>query len=164
MNDKIFGRIDYDIRTDREASMPLHDAEEAVNYFCTNYHVAVNDVKSVFTDNKNNYNHLQITVEGNYDLPKESWAHLKDNPLGVQLDIEVNKKEKSNNIVKDTAKELGMTQKELAAYIKVSEDTLGKWARGVVDTPEWAVKMFELLKTEREFNVIKKIIYDNMSK
>ena len=65
------------------------------------------------------------------------------------------------NIVKDTAKELGMTQKELAAYIRVSEDTLGKWARGVVNTPDWAVKMFELLKTERDFNKIKEIIYDN---
>lgn len=160
MNDKIFGRIDYDIRTDIEAAMPLHEVEEAVNYFCRKHHVVVNDIKSVFTDNKNNYNHLQIKVEGNYDLPNETWAHLKENPMGVQLDIEVIKKKNSNNIVKDTAKELGMTQKELAAYMGVAENTISQWSRGIVDTPQWAIKMFDLIKTEQKFKTIKRIISD----
>lgn len=68
----------------------------------------------------------------------------------------------SENIVKKTAKELGMTQKELAAHINVSEDTLGKWARGVIDTPKWAIKMFELLKIEKKFNTLKQIFSTEM--
>ncbi len=63
-----------------------------------------------------------------------------------------------NNIVKETAKELGMTQKELAIHIGVSADTVSKWSRGVIQTPKWTLKMFELLKIEREFILIKKIL------
>ena len=68
------------------------------------------------------------------------------------------------NIVKQTAKELGMTQKELAEYMGVGENTIGNWSRGVIDTPEWAIKMFELLKTEKKFNTIKRIISDELLK
>jgi len=66
------------------------------------------------------------------------------------------------NIVKETAKELGMTQKQLAEYMGVSEDTVSNWSRGAVETPKWALKMFELLKTEKKFNNIKQIISDNI--
>ena len=55
------------------------------------------------------------------------------------------------NIVKQTAKELGMTQKQLAEYIGVSEETVSKWSRGVIETPKWALKMFELLKNEQKY-------------
>lgn len=58
------------------------------------------------------------------------------------------------NIVKETAKELGMTQKQLAVYIGVSEDTVSKWSRGAVETPKWALKMFDLLKTEKKYKSI----------
>ena len=67
-----------------------------------------------------------------------------------------------SNKIKETAKELGMTQKQLAQYIGVSEDTVSKWSRGAVDTPKWAIKMFDLLITERKFNNIKQIIADNI--
>ena len=66
------------------------------------------------------------------------------------------------NIVKETAKSLGMTQKELAEYIGVHEDTVSKWSRGITETPKWALKLFELLATEKKFNTIKEIISDNM--
>lgn len=66
--------------------------------------------------------------------------------------------EHPQNIVKETAKELGMTQKELAAYMGVGENTISQWARGIIETPQWAIKMFDLLKTERKFNTIKRII------
>ena len=66
------------------------------------------------------------------------------------------------NIVKETAKELGMTQKELAQYIGVHEDTMSKWSRGVVDVPKWAIKLFELLKIEKKFNTLKQIFSDNI--
>lgn len=56
-----------------------------------------------------------------------------------------------SNIVKETAKELGMTQKQLAEHIGVSEETVSKWSRGVVETPKWALKMFELLKNELKY-------------
>ena len=68
------------------------------------------------------------------------------------------------NIVKETAKALGMTQKELAKYIGVHEETVSKWSRGVVDVPEWALKMFDLLKTEQKFNTIKQLIVDEITK
>ncbi len=67
-----------------------------------------------------------------------------------------------SNKIKETAKELGMTQKQLAEYIGVSEDTVSKWSRGAVDTPKWAIKMFDLLITEQKFNNIKQIIADNI--
>lgn len=56
-----------------------------------------------------------------------------------------------SNIVKETAKELGMTQKQLAEYIGVSEDTVSKWSRGAVETPKWALKMFDLLIVEKKY-------------
>lgn len=68
------------------------------------------------------------------------------------------------NIVKETAKELGMTQKQLAEYIGVHEETVSKWSRGIVETPAWALKMFELLKTERKYNTIKQLITDEINK
>jgi len=69
-----------------------------------------------------------------------------------------------SNIVKETAKELGMTQKELAERIGVHEETVSKWSRGAVGTPEWAIRMFSLLKTERKFNAIKQLIADEIEK
>jgi len=69
-----------------------------------------------------------------------------------------------SNIVKETAKELGMTQKELAKIIGVHEETVSKWSRGVVDVPEWAIKMFDLLKTEQKYNTIKQLIVDEITK
>lgn len=72
--------------------------------------------------------------------------------------------DKQPNLVKDTAKELGMTQKELAKEIGVHEETVSKWSRGIVDIPEWAIKMFSLLKIEQKFNTIKQLIVDEIIK
>jgi len=66
----------------------------------------------------------------------------------------------NKNIVKQTAKELGVTQKQLAEYIGVSENTMSQWSRGVIETPKWALKMFELLHTEKKFNTAKEIFSD----
>ena len=68
-----------------------------------------------------------------------------------------------SNIVKETAKELGMTQKELAERIRVNKDTLGNWARGAVDTPQWAIELFKLLKMEKKFNTIKRLISEEIN-
>lgn len=64
------------------------------------------------------------------------------------------------NIVKSTAKRLGITQKELADQIGVAENTVSQWARGVIETPKWAIKMFELLEIERKYNTAKRIFCD----
>ena len=44
-----------------------------------------------------------------------------------------------------------MTQKQLAEYIGISEDTVSKWSRGAVETPKWALKMFNLLLVEKKY-------------
>lgn len=68
------------------------------------------------------------------------------------------------NIIKSTAKELGLTQKELADEIGVAENTVSQWSRGIIDTPKWAIKMFDLLKTEKKYNTAKRIFCDLESK
>ena len=68
------------------------------------------------------------------------------------------------NIIKLTCKQLGMTQKELAAHINVHEETVSKWSRGIIDTPKWAIKIFELLKIEKKFNALKQTFTDELNK
>lgn len=68
----------------------------------------------------------------------------------------------NENIVKKTAKELGITQKELAERMGVTEDTVSNWSRGKIDTPKWALEMFKLLKKEKQFETIKRIISDEL--
>jgi DNA-binding XRE family transcriptional regulator len=58
------------------------------------------------------------------------------------------------NIVKETAKELGMTQKELAEAIGAAEATVRNWSSGK-EIPLWAIKSMELL---RENNTNKEVI------
>ena len=65
------------------------------------------------------------------------------------------------NIVKKTCKELGITQKELAERMSIHEETVSKWARNTTDVPQWAIKHFDLLKTEEKYKTIKKMIEDN---
>lgn len=60
-----------------------------------------------------------------------------------------------HNIVKETAKKLGMTQKALAERIKVDETTMSRWAKEKVPVPDWALEMFELLNTEKKFKEAK---------
>ncbi len=67
-----------------------------------------------------------------------------------------------SNIVKDIAKTLGMTQKQLAEHIGVKEDTVSQWARGKNPIPKWALKMFELLKKEKRYQELEQDI-DKMS-
>lgn len=64
------------------------------------------------------------------------------------------------NIVKETAKELGMTQKKLAERMGVSEDTMSNWSRGAVPVPNWAIEMFKLLKTEKKYNTIREFFLE----
>lgn len=63
--------------------------------------------------------------------------------------------QKSENLIKKTCKELGLTQKELAEQMGIAENTISQWSRGIVPTPAWAIKMFGLLKIERQYNTIR---------
>jgi len=69
-----------------------------------------------------------------------------------------------SNPVKETCKALGMTQKELAERIGVNKDTLGNWARGAIETPKWAITLFDLLLIEKKFNTIKQLISEEINK
>ena len=68
--------------------------------------------------------------------------------------------EKKENLVKDTAKELGMTQKELAEAMGVSESTLRKWSAEDGEAPNSAIVTLELM---RELNR-KNIVLNNLKK
>ena len=51
---------------------------------------------------------------------------------------------REDNIVKKVCKELGITQKELAERMKVSEGTIRNWS-SQNNPPEWAVSFMNLL-------------------
>ncbi|MDR1614402.1 MAG: helix-turn-helix transcriptional regulator [Campylobacteraceae bacterium] len=53
--------------------------------------------------------------------------------------------EKVNNIVKKTCKELGITQKELAARIGIAEVTINKWASDPSNITPQGIKSLELV-------------------
>ena len=53
------------------------------------------------------------------------------------------------NIVKETAKALGITQKELAEKIGVSDGTIRNWSAGK-EIPIWAIKSMELLLSHQK--------------
>lgn len=63
-----------------------------------------------------------------------------------------------DNIVKLTCKELGITQKELAERIGISETSVTNWAREATPIPEWATKMLPLLSKEQKLNKIISLI------
>jgi transcriptional regulator with XRE-family HTH domain len=66
----------------------------------------------------------------------------------------------NENIIKKTCKELGITQKELAEVMGVNEQTVGSWARGITNTPKWAINHFELLKYKKKYDTAKQIFCD----
>lgn len=55
----------------------------------------------------------------------------------------------SENIVKQTAKDLGLTQKELADAIGAAEATVRNWSAGK-EIPEWAMKSMNMLIEARK--------------
>lgn len=57
--------------------------------------------------------------------------------------------------IKQTAKELNITQKELAQIMGVAHNTLSYWISGANPTPKWVLKMCDLLIIEKRYNMIK---------
>jgi len=71
----------------------------------------------------------------------------------------------SENIVKQTAKELGMTQKELAERMGVAEQTVRNWASKDGVAPAWGIKFMEALLENKnmedelkDFNKFKEVL------
>ncbi len=67
---------------------------------------------------------------------------------------EKNKMSDKPNIVKETAKALGMTQKELAERMGVSESTLRKWSSEDGSVPESAEVTLKLLLELKEKDTV----------
>lgn len=95
------------------------------------------------------------------DLSKNDDDFRREKPKFGKINNEQRKTmSEKENIVKLTCKELSITQKELAEQMGVAENTVSQWSRGIVDTPKWALKMFELLKIERNYKAIKHFVSD----
>lgn len=58
----------------------------------------------------------------------------------------------TENIIKKTCKELGITQKELAETLGLNINTVSQWARGVTPIPQWALITMPLMIKEKVFN------------
>lgn len=69
----------------------------------------------------------------------------------------------NENIIKQTCKKLGITQKKLAEEIGVAENTVGTWARGVVEIPASMKKLMELMIIEKKYNQVKQAFLDSDS-
>ena len=67
-------------------------------------------------------------------------------------------KRSEENLVKKTCKELGITQKELAEKIGMSERAVSNWAKDRVKIPNNFLRLIELLKSEEELKAIKKVL------
>lgn len=58
------------------------------------------------------------------------------------------------NIIKQTCKKLGITQKELAERLGVSVDTISNWSTAKTDTPKWSSELFRLMILEKNMGEI----------
>jgi transcriptional regulator with XRE-family HTH domain len=60
------------------------------------------------------------------------------------------------NLVKKTCRELGITQKELAERLEVSQNTISNWAKGEMDTVNKI--LLEALVYKKKFNELQAIL------
>ncbi len=60
--------------------------------------------------------------------------------------------EKEENLVKETCRELGITQKELAEMIGVSNNAVSTWKNEKKQIPKWGFRLLELIQTELKYN------------
>ncbi len=63
---------------------------------------------------------------------------------------------KEENLVKKTCRELGITQKELAKRVGVSNTTISDWNNYRTPIPKWAENSMQMLIELKEFQAIKK--------
>ncbi len=70
--------------------------------------------------------------------------------------------EESENIVKKTCRELGISQKELAERIGVSRQTVSDWASGRTRIPKWGFNITELLIMKRDYIKLQTVLTENV--
>jgi transcriptional regulator with XRE-family HTH domain len=68
--------------------------------------------------------------------------------------LEQKEAKNEENLVKKTCRELGITQKELAEKIGITEKTVSSWAREKVELPKNFHRLIELLKIEISYKEI----------
>jgi len=73
-------------------------------------------------------------------------------------EVEKTEKDKEENLVKKTCRELGITQKELAERTLISERAITNWANNKLKPPKSFYRTVELLKKEEELEILKKSI------
>ena len=71
--------------------------------------------------------------------------------------------EKEENLVKKTCRELGVTQKELANILGVSNTTISDWASGKTKIPNLGKKTLALLKIEKKFIQFQELIKNTLT-
>ncbi len=69
-----------------------------------------------------------------------------------------NQAQPEENLVKKTCRELGITQKELAERIGISEKTVNNWANNRVEMPKNFNRLINLLEIESNYLLIKSAI------
>jgi transcriptional regulator with XRE-family HTH domain len=62
----------------------------------------------------------------------------------------------NENLVKQTCKELGITQKELAEMMGVSRQSINNWANNRTTPPKIFSRLLELLQIEQKYLIIQK--------
>ena len=66
------------------------------------------------------------------------------------------------NIVKKTCRELGITQKELAEKIGVSNNTISSWKNLKQPMPKWAYKLLNFVQIEQDYRMLKLLLNKNL--
>ncbi len=66
--------------------------------------------------------------------------------------------EESENIVKKTCRELGISQKELAEIMGVTTRTLTNWSNGTIEIPKLAINYIDMLYMQQEYLNLKNSI------
>lgn len=146
---KLFNKIPVTIRKENEG----YPDKEFIGYILFSFfglelYRDIDKIKEVWINNKNG---SEIVVE----IAEEGKQRVEIIE-GIQVVFEyTGELEIEENIVKKTAKELGISQKDLAERLKTSEVSLSRWAKGQQEIPEWALEMFNLLKTEKKYNEAK---------
>ncbi len=110
------------------------------------------EIKNIYINNKSGLE-IVIYVLSTHEIEKKVTTTRDGAVVVIEFITTV-------NIVKKTAKELGMTQKQLAEYIGVNENTIGNWARGKIEVPQMALKLLELLVLEKKYNTAKQLFCD----
>jgi transcriptional regulator with XRE-family HTH domain len=67
---------------------------------------------------------------------------------------DIKKEIQEENLVKKTCRELGITQKELANMLGITDRTISNWANNKVEIPKNFSRLIDLLRIEKDFNKI----------